>query len=97
MHKFIITFICLSVAGAVNAGDPVAGKNKTMTCIACHGFKGISANNEWPNLAGQKKGYLVNQMKAFRDGTRTDPVMSGMLKGLNDEDFENIATYFSEL
>jgi cytochrome c553 len=51
----------------------------------------------WPNLAGQKEGYLVKQLKAFRDGVRTDPMMSPMAKPLTDDDIENLAAYFSSL
>ncbi len=49
------------------AGDAAAGKSKSTVCAACHGAEGISANDLWPNLAGQKPGYLTKQMKAFRD------------------------------
>jgi cytochrome c553 len=51
----------------------------------------------WPNLAGQKKGYLIKQMKAFRDGTRVEPSMSPMAKPLTDADIENLAEYYSTL
>jgi len=51
----------------------------------------------WPNLAGQKAGYLVLQMKAFRDGTRNNPMMSPMAAGLSDDDIANIAAYFASL
>jgi len=55
----------------------------------------ISSNPLWPNLAGQKDGYLAKQMKAFRDGTRNDPMMSPMAKPLSDADIDNIAAYYS--
>jgi cytochrome c553 len=51
----------------------------------------------WPNLAGQKPGYLVKQMKAFRDGGRKDPMMSPMAAALTDDDIDNLAAYFSGL
>jgi cytochrome c553 len=51
----------------------------------------------WPNLKGQKEGYLIKQLKAFRDGTRTDPMMSPMAKPLTDADIDNVAAYFSSL
>ena len=79
------------------AGDAAAGKAKSATCAACHGAEGISANDIWPNLAGQKEGYLIKQMKAFKDGTRKDPMMSPMAAPLSDEDINNLAAYFSSL
>jgi cytochrome c553 len=79
------------------AGDAEAGKVKSATCAACHGAEGISANEIWPNLAGQKGAYLVKQLKAFKDGTRSDPMMSPMAAPLSDEDIENLAAYYSSL
>ncbi len=79
------------------AGDAAAGKAKAALCAACHGAAGVSAMDAWPNLAGQKKGYLEKQLKAFRDGTRTDPSMSPMAKPLTDDDIANLAEYFSTL
>jgi cytochrome c553 len=79
------------------AGDAAAGKAKSTTCAACHGAQGISATDIWPNLAGQKPGYLVKQMKAFRDGDRKDPSMSPMASQLSDEDIDNLAAFYSSL
>ena len=86
--------LCLSSTGAY-AGDAAAGKAKSATCAACHGANGISNNDLWPNLAGQKTGYLVAQMKAFRDGQRKNPMMSPMAATLSDSDIDNLAAFFS--
>ena len=90
-----VTFTALTLPGL--AGDAAAGKAKSAVCAACHGPEGISAADIWPNLAGQKKGYLVKQIKAFRDGTRKDPSMQPMVANLTDEDIENLATYYSSM
>lgn len=82
---------------SVTAGDAAAGKIKSATCGACHGANGISPNDMWPNLAGQKEGYLVLQMKAFRDGQRQNPMMAPMVAGLSDADIENLAAYYASL
>jgi len=89
--------LLMGMAAGAQAGDAAAGKAKSMSCMACHGAAGISANDIWPNLAGQKKGYLAKQIKAFRDGTRNDPMMAPMVKALTDADIEDIATYYSGL
>ncbi len=79
------------------AADIAAGKAKSASCAGCHGANGISANPLWPNLAGQKAAYLVKQLKAFRDGTRQDPMMAPMARPLSDADIENLAAYYSSL
>jgi len=95
------TLIALAVLGfgftSVSAGDAAAGKAKSVVCAACHGPNGISTNDIWPNLAGQKPGYLTAQMKAFRDGGRSNPMMSPMAAALSDDDIANLAAYYSSL
>ncbi len=89
--------VVLLSAAPAQAGDAAAGKAKAVMCAGCHGSDGISLNPLWPNLAGQKEGYLIKQLRAFRDGTRKDPMMEPIAKNLSDEDIENLAAYFSGL
>ena len=97
--KKMCLVILLSLASfqTFAAGNADAGKSKAMTCQACHGANGISANDLWPNLAGQKAGYLVKQIKAFRDGQRQDPSMAPMVGSLSDQDIEDLAAYYANL
>lgn len=89
--------LACALSAAAFAGDAAAGKSKSGTCVACHGAEGISPNDLWPNLAGQKQAYLVKQMKAFKDGTRSDPMMSPMAAPLSDADINDLAAYFNSL
>jgi cytochrome c553 len=93
----IMAGVLAGISGAVNAGDAAAGKTKSATCAGCHGAKGVSNNPMWPNLAGQQEGYLAKQLQAFREGTRSDPMMSPMAKPLSDTDIQNLSTYYSSL
>jgi cytochrome c553 len=90
----ILTCLASSVYAA---GDAAAGKEKSAVCVACHGADGMSAADIYPNIKGQKSAYIVKQLKAFRDGTRSDPMMSPMAAPLSDEDINNLAAYFSSL
>ena len=90
------SFIALSLSTAI-AGDIKKGKAKSVTCAACHGVKGISNNDLWPNLAGQKAGYLVKQLKDFKSGKRKDPLMSAQTMGLSEDDMKNLAAYYASL
>ncbi len=93
----VFVTVAITASGAALAGDAAAGKAKAGTCAGCHGPTGVSNNPLWPNLAGQKEAYLVKQMKAFRDGTRSDPMMSPMAKPLSDDDIANLAAYYAGL
>jgi cytochrome c553 len=97
MSALILSIALTGAMGVAQAGDAAAGKAKSATCAGCHGAAGISNNPMWPNLAGQKEGYLVKQMKAFRDGARKDPMMAPMAKPLSDADIANLAAYYSSL
>ena len=85
-------------------GSAEAGKAKAITCMACHGPEGISANPLWPNIAGQSATYTASQLTAFRDGAlnpqgaeRYDALMSPQSLALTDEDIANLAVYFESL
>jgi len=93
----IIVAMFMLVGVAQAGGDAAAGKAKAATCAGCHGATGISNNPVWPNLAGQKAAYIVKQLKAFRAGSRKDPMMDATSKGLSDADIENLAAYYSSL
>ena len=100
--KKIITYSALAIMGlgmvnVAQAGDAAAGKVKSAICIACHGADGIGTTNMNPNLAGQKEAYLVKATRAYRDGTREDPMMGALSKALSDADIDNLAAYYSSL
>lgn len=98
MIKKILMGIALLTAAsgiAFAKGDASIGEARSTVCQACHGATGKSPNDAWPNLAGQGEAYLVKQLKAFRDGSRKDPLMSPMAKSLSDEDVDNLSAYFS--
>lgn len=83
------------VSTSALAGDVEAGRVKSAMCASCHGVNGISMSPLWPNLAGQKEQYLIKQIKAFRDGTRKDPMMAPMVAALSDTDIENLAAFYA--
>ena len=96
--KYLLVLLAvISLSSVAYAGDVAAGKEKSALCAACHGKDGISLNEIWPNLKGQKEAYIIKQLKAFKDGSRKDPMMSPMAAPLSDEDVANLAAYFSSL
>ncbi len=89
--------ILLASMAEGRAADPAAGEVKAKACNACHGRNGIGTAPNFPNLAGQKSLYLVQQMKLFRSGERKSEQMSIIAKPLSDQDIENLAAYYESL
>jgi len=79
------------------APDIAAGKTMAGRCVGCHGSEGNSQNPNFPSLAGQKSAYLVNQLRAFRAGTRENGMMQNMAANLSNEEINNLAAYFGSL
>jgi len=87
--------LALAMGVAQAAGDAKAGQTKSAVCAACHGMDGNSNGPEWPSLAGQHETYIVKQLKAFKSGQRSNPLMTPQAQALNDQDMEDVAAYFS--
>lgn len=85
----------LTVVGASPAAMAQTPADKATACAACHGPAGNSSNPQWPNLAGQHARYTVGQLKAFKDGTRKNDLMSGMAAGLSEADMQELGAFFS--
>lgn len=86
---------CFVMSQAVVAKAQSIVDDLAKTCITCHGEKGISTDTNFPNLAGQKQGYLNQEIKAFRDGKRSNPQMLPFVSKLSDGDITQLAAYFS--
>jgi cytochrome c553 len=94
-HSKLFAALALVAAFSANAADPEAGQTKSATCAACHGVTGVSANPIWPSLAGQHESYIVQQLQAYQNGTRSDPMMTAMAMGLSEQDMQDIAAFYS--
>ena len=67
-------------------------------CANCHGTDGRGViGSAVPSLAGMPKAYMVAQMKAFRDGSRSATVMHQLAKGLTEQQIESVADYFASI
>jgi cytochrome c553 len=93
-HILILTSILSNVAIAESSFD--RGKEKSVTCSACHGADGNSNNKMYPRLAGQYKNYLIHSLRAYKSGSRQNAIMSGFAAGLSDQDIIDLSTYYSK-
>jgi cytochrome c553 len=87
----VCSLACTWVVAA--AGDPAAGKRKTVTCNGCHGQAGMLS---MPSLGGQNPEYFVAVMRAYQDGVRTHATMRDVAKAFSDRDLKNFAAYYAE-
>lgn len=70
---------------------------KLNICMPCHNNNGISTNDQYPNLAGQKDRYLQKELEKFKKGKRKDPIMTGIAAQLDKNDMKNLSKYFSKV
>jgi cytochrome c553 len=94
VSSLVLLALSLCVITAEAEGNVEEGRNKARACQVCHGQGGRSTNPTYPRLAGQHAKYIVKQLKAFKAGTRKDPIMNGMASTLTEEDMEDVAAFF---
>ncbi len=71
---------------------------RLIACTACHGKEGRAASDGYyPRIAGKPAGYLMNQLRNFRDGRRQYPLMIYMVQHQSDAYLQEIADYFAAL
>lgn len=70
----------------------------TQACAACHG-PALMGQQAFPRLAGQGHDYLLTQLDAFANGSRTDPTgtMKPIAAALSAEDRQAIALHLARL
>jgi len=95
-QKFCLILSLVFASSMLNAADINAGKEKSEICSGCHGVTGTSVAPMFPNLAGQKEGYIKKALKDFRAGNRKNPFMDPVAAELTDEDIDDLAAYFSK-
>jgi cytochrome c553 len=74
-------------------------KAKTDYCKTCHGLsaQGFRGSFPMPRLAGQQPEYLKNQLEAFIERRRTNPVMFNVAHVLSPPMLTALSTYFKDL
>src|SRR6516165_3137158 len=74
-------------------------KAKTDYCKTCHGVdaQGFRGAAPMPRLAGQQPEYIKNQLQAFIERRRTNPVMNNVAHVLSPEMVTALSEYFKSL
>ena len=93
---FLIGMI-FSTSSVLAGGNVQAGKEKSKTCVACHGEDGLSPNTQFPVIAGQYRDYLYQALSDYKAGQRKNPIMTGIVAALSDQDMQDLAAYYASL
>lgn len=66
-------------------------------CAACHGANGRMETPLTPVLAGQPSLYVITQLYLFREGRRSNEVMTAVAKTLTDDDLRGFSEFIGTL
>jgi len=98
----VITFSLTSLAAedTLSSTPNLHIRTLAASCAACHGTNGnaIPSGNALAGnavLAGMDKNYFTAQMLAFKNGERQATVMHRHAKGLQVDEINQLAAYFS--
>ena len=106
LPSLLLTAAFVIVVSAAHAKDKEASvtsaqelKAKTDYCKTCHGVSGQGFRGAFPmpRLAGQQPEYLKNQLSAFIERRRTNPVMFNVAHVLSPPMLTALSTYFRDL
>jgi cytochrome c553 len=92
----LVTAIYAGLALASYADDVGA---KLEYCKTCHGLSGEGYRGYYPmpRLAGQQPQYLENQLRAFIERRRTNPIMANVAHSLSSPMLSALAQHFRNL
>ena len=97
--RFTTLFIsCLffSASSFAASQQELAINGMAATCANCHGTFGKSIQGgALPSLAGMQSEYIVEQMQAFKTGTRKATIMHQLAKGYTEQQIKDLAAYFA--
>ncbi|EDK30218.1 cytochrome c554 [Vibrionales bacterium SWAT-3] len=95
-----MTLVMFPVSAEINQEQFELGKQKAKVCMTCHGVDGISTQDPYPNLRGQKMGYLVSSLKDYQTRERTSGLavlMQQQADTLSDQDIRDISYFYSNV
>lgn len=95
LKKFFVLLFALSASFVAAQGHVERGAELAQTCAACHGADGNSLVGSFPNIAGQGERYFIEQLTAYRDGTRVNAMMQAQVTILTEQDFADLAAFYA--
>jgi cytochrome c553 len=92
--------LALASTSVFAEGDVAAGEAKAATCLGCHGIPGyqnVYPSYHVPRIGGQHAAYIVEALKAYKQGNRSHKTMIAQAASLSDQDMQDLAVYFASL
>ncbi|MDP1633729.1 MAG: c-type cytochrome, partial [Gallionellaceae bacterium] len=86
----------LLISATARAGDAPPLQERLELCAGCHNPDGNSVIPDHPKLAGLDAKYFARQLKDFKSGDRSSPIMSSIIPMVDESEFKALAQYFSE-
>jgi cytochrome c553 len=100
MKTLVSSLVALTLTASLTAfagGDPVAGKQKAVGCVACHGNETFSGIFFTLQLAGRDPDKLTVKSNKYKTGKILHPVMNMATALYTEQDLEDISAYYHSL
>ncbi len=88
--------VVLSTAGC-EGGEASRAPARAVTCEVCHGGRGFETLPMSPSLAGQDRAYIAKQLRAYKNGSRNDTIMSPFAVALSNREIDDLSAHFASL
>ena len=104
ISAYLLTAVLVAAAQAPQAPGPMPARTSpqtpavVQTCVPCHGARGEGKPGAGsPRIAAQSQYYIRKQLEDYADGSRRDPVMEPIAKGLPAELRAAVAAHYSQI
>lgn len=94
--RLFLPAVFLLASSSLAVAAPATKPARLGLCAACHGETGVAQIPGAPNLAGQKRDYLREALRQYKDGRRKIPIMQAAIGPVSDADLDELATWYSE-
>lgn len=84
----------MCAGAAAQPADPEPGRGLAAACATCHGTNGANAGG-LPDLAGQPRDRLAQQLRDFHSGKQPATIMHQISKGYTEAQIDALAAFFA--